>query len=566
MAIKVEFKWNNQEDPSYQGLDVLKKCNFLERIFKKDGSLWSSDRSHIKIAENRLGWLELPGKMLERSDELNLFSRERVYKRYKYAVHLGMGGSSLAPEVLFLTFGSAPGFPEFFVLDSTDPVQINDVMNHIDLLSTIFIVASKSGTTVETDSLARFFYDKMKHVDPASYRDHFVAITDPGTVLNDYSEKNYSKTFLSESNVGGRYSALSYFGIVPFAFMGHDIKRFLKKSFEIHTLCKSGVLSECPALKVGAFLGELASMGINKLTVQTSSSVESLGNWIEQLIAESTGKEGKGILPVVNEELTAPEYYSSDRVFIYVKVSDDVEIEKEEKMLALEMHGYPVIRIQIDDIFELSGVFYMWEVATAAAAVILGIDPFDEPNVQESKDNTKKVLKEFMLKRQISFNDIPLFKNNVTIFGSVEVQPFQSELDVIRALFQMKSEGDYLAIMAYLPRCRKLELEFQRLQTIIRDKLRIPVTIGFGPRYLHSTGQFHKGGTPNGLFLQFVHTPELDFSIPGEEYTFANLFMAQAIGDYLALKSKGKPILSIQLNRDYLDEVAQLTEWILKEK
>jgi|YelNatPaOPRAMG01_1025707.scaffolds.fasta_scaffold00070_7 Glucose-6-phosphate isomerase len=558
MAIKIEFKVDKQREIFDQGLKILEAANFLQRIFERDGSLWSSEPSHISIAKNRLGWLELPETMLEAVDHIKSFAQEKGYNRYRHVVHLGMGGSSLAPEVLSLTFRNAPGFPEFIVLDSTDPDQINDVTTHIDLSSTIFIVASKSGTTMETDSLARFFYEKFKTIDPLSYREHFVAITDRGTWLEEYSEKNYSKTFLNPSDIGGRYSALSYFGIVPFALMGHDVRMFLERSLDVETSCKSGNVLSSPGVEVGALLGMLALSGIDKLTVQTSSSIQSLGNWIEQLIAESTGKQGKGILPVVNEQLTTPEFYSADRVFVYIGVRSDAEVEKEEKLQALELQGYPIIKMLIDDIYDLSGVFYTWEVATSAAAAVLGIDPFDEPNVQESKENTRKILREFELTHQMSFDNTPLFKNKFTIFGNIKTQPFGDEIDVIHSLFQQKTAGGYLAIMAYLPRRRSLEKEFLKLQSAIRDKLRIPVTFGFGPRYLHSTGQFHKGGGSDGLFLQFVHSPQVNLPIPGETYTFADLFRAQAIGDYNALKSKGKPILSIQLGKNYEDEITQL--------
>ncbi|MGB9693413.1 MAG: glucose-6-phosphate isomerase [Candidatus Kryptoniota bacterium] len=560
MAIEIELKVGKQGEVLDRGLRTLRDVNFLERIFKRDGSLWSSDPRHKSIAESRLGWLELPATMLEKVDHVESFVQEKCYGQYKYAVHLGMGGSSLAPEVLFLTFRSLQGFPELIVLDSTDPDQIYDVVNQIDLSSAIFIVASKSGTTVETDSLARFFYEKIKEACPASCREHFIAITDPGTQLQEYSDQNYLRTFVNPPDIGGRYSALSYFGLVPFALMGHDLKRFLGRSYDVQTSCKSGSWFDCPGVKVGALLGSLALQGIDKLTLQVSPSIQSLGSWIEQLIAESTGKDGKGILPVVNEQLTTPEFYSSDRVFVYISVRSEVEVEKERKLLALESRGYPIIKIVLDDIYDLSSVFYTWEIATAAAAVIIGIDPFDEPNVQESKDNTKKILKEFQLTGRMSIDNKPLFKNRIIIFGNVEAKPFAYEKDVIRALFQKKREGDYLAITAYLPRRNHLETKFQRLQAIIRDKLQIPVTVGFGPRYLHSTGQFHKGGNPKGLFMQLTHSPEQEMSIPGEDYTFADLFQAQAIGDYNALKSKGKPILSIQLGKDYEHELTKLID------
>ncbi|MFZ1080751.1 MAG: transaldolase, partial [Candidatus Kryptoniota bacterium] len=440
----------------------------------------------------------------------------------------------------------------------TDPDQIDDVLKAIELDSTLFIVASKSGSTIETSSLAKFFYGELSRLNPATAREHFVAITDPGTALQAEAEKKYCKAFLNPADIGGRYSALSLFGLVPFALLGRDAARFLDKAEEQEKSCGAGVLLEsCNAIKLGAFLGKLAESGINKLTLQTSPRLSTTGWWIEQLVAESTGKEGKGILPINGEDLTAPNLYSEDRVFIYLKLHGDIDLEKEEMLKTLLKNGFPVIIVEMDDLYDLGGLFYNWEVTTAAAASIFYIDPFDEPNVQESKSNTKRVLDEFGLTGKMEFDSSPLLEGEQKVYGNIASAG--DIADVLKNLFSGRKTGDYLAVMAYLPRRKELEELLNKFQASLRDRLRIPVTTGFGPRFLHSTGQFHKGGTKNGLFLQFTHEPEKDFKIPGESYTFKNLFRAQAIGDYISLKGKNKPVVSVGLKDNFVKQLAEIT-------
>ncbi|HUI30078.1 MAG TPA: hypothetical protein VLX91_07665 [Candidatus Acidoferrales bacterium] len=556
MSIKYQFEAGNHRKTFFEGLKQIAGSKFLERLWKKDGSLWSDDPAHHAVALNRLGWLGLPSGMKREAGQLEEFASTKAFRKFKHVVHLGMGGSSLAPEVFFRTFGNAADFPELIVLDSTDPDQIDDVLNAIELDATLFIVASKSGSTIETSSLAKFFYDRLTRLKPATAHEHFIAITDPGTVLQDEAEKKYSRAFLNPPDIGGRYSALSFFGLVPFALLGKDVSRFLEKAEEQERACAMDApVESCDAVKLGAFLGKLADSGINKMTLQTSRSLSTVGWWIEQLVAESTGKEGKGILPVNGEEITASNLYSSDRVFVYMKVQGDIDLDKEEKLNALRLNGFPVVVVEMDDLYDLSGLFYDWEIATAAAASIIRIDPFDEPNVKESKDNTRRVLDDYKSTGKMEFDSSPIADGETKIYGNVAVAG--DTIGVLNSLFAGRKPGDYLAVMAYLPRRSKVEEFLVRLQASLRDRLRIPVTIGFGPRFLHSTGQFHKGGTKNGLFLQFVHEPRKDFEIPGENYSFKSLFRAQAIGDYVSLKSKQKPVVSVELNGD---PVVQLEE------
>jgi glucose-6-phosphate isomerase len=562
MSIKYQFEVGKNEKSFSESLKQIVESKFLQRLWKKDGALWSDDPAHHAVAFNRLGWLNLPSQMKCEAEQLEEFAAAKVFRKFKHIVHLGMGGSSLAPEVFFRTFGSTADYPELIVLDSTDPDQIDDVLKAIELDSTLFIVASKSGSTIETTSLAKFFYDEILRLNSATAHEHLVAITDPGTVLQTEAEKKYCKAFLNPADIGGRYSALSFFGLAPFALLGKDAARFLEKAEEQEKLCAMDTpVESCDAVKLGTFLGKLAESGINKLTLQASSSLSTIGWWIEQLVAESTGKEEKGILPVSGEDLTAPNLYSEDRVFIYMKLHGDIDLDKEEKLKALRKNGFPVVIIEMDDLYDLGGLFYNWEIATAAAASIMRIDPFDEPNVKESKDNTKRVLDEFKSTGRMELDSSPLVNGEIKAYGNVATARDAS--GILNNLFAGRKSGDYLAIMAYLPRRGELEEFFGKLQASLRDRLQIPVTIGFGPRFLHSTGQFHKGGTKNGLFLQFVHEPEKDFAIPGESYTFANLFRAQAIGDYVSLKSKEKPVVSVELKGDFMAQLEGIFKKII---
>ncbi len=420
MSIKYQFEAGKYQKLFSKGLKQIAESKFLQRLWAKDGSLWSDDPAHHAVALNRLGWLDLPSRMKHEVGQLEEFAGEKVFRKFSHVVHLGMGGSSLAPEVFFRTFGSAADFPELIVLDSTDPDQIDDVLKAIELESTLFIVASKSGSTIETTSLAKFFYEKLTQLNPETAHEHFIAITDPGTALQVEAEKKYSRAFLNPADIGGRYSALSFFGLVPFALIGKDAARFLAKAEDQEKACGSDADEEsCGAIKLGAFLGKLAESGINKMTLEASSSLSTAGWWIEQLVAESTGKEGKGILPVNGEEITAASLYSYDRVFIYMKLHGEIDLYKEEKLKAFKRNGFPVIVIVIDDIYDLGGLFYDWEIATAAAASIIRIDPFDEPNVKESKDNTKRVLDEFKSTGNMQFDLSPLLNGEIKAYGNV---------------------------------------------------------------------------------------------------------------------------------------------------
>jgi transaldolase/glucose-6-phosphate isomerase len=564
MTIKYQFEAGKYEKLLSESSKQIIESRFVQRLFEKDGSLWTDDPSHHEVALKRLGWLELPSHMKGQAAQLEQFASEKVFRNFRHVVHLGMGGSSLAPEVFFETFRNAADFPELIVLDSTDPDQIDDVLGNIRLEHTLFIVASKSGTTIETSSLAKFFYARLSDKEPNTVREHFIAITDPVTVLQSEGEKKYSKVFINPPDIGGRYSALSYFGLVPFAIIGRDVSRLIAMAEKRENVCRSGGPDNLyDGAKLGAFLGKLAEAGVNKMTLQTSPSLATVGWWIEQLVAESTGKDGKGILPVDGEKITASNFYSSDRVFVYLKLRGDVDLDKEEKLKVLGRTGFPVVSIEMDEVYDLGGFFYDWEVATAAAASIMRIDPFDEPNVKESKDNTKRVLDEFSREGvsegepiNVGLEPVLLSNAEMKIYGNIGTA--DTLVGILKNLFAGKKEGDYLALMSYFPRRKEYEEFLVELQASLRDRLHIPVTSGFGPRFLHSTGQFHKGGTKNGLFLQFIHQPENDFEIPGESYTFKNLFRAQAIGDYISLKSKGKPVVSIELENNPIPKLKEI--------
>lgn len=557
MAISYDFQIGKADTLLSEGLKDLDSKEFLKKMWQRDGTVWTADPRHHVIAAHRLGWLDLPGKMRQQAESLEQFARDRVFRKASHIVHLGMGGSSLAPEVFFKTFGNAADYPELIVLDSTDPDHIQHVISKVEIESTLFIVASKSGGTIETASLAKLFYDRLTAAGIESVAEHFVAITDAGTALAKEGKEKYDKVFINPSDIGGRYSALSYFGLVPFALLGRDLMRLLRTAVAEEDACGIGVrASTSNAVRLGSLLGKLAATGINKLTIETSSSLSTVGWWIEQLVAESTGKAGKGILPVTGEEVTAAPFYSKDRVFVYIRLKGDVDLYTEEKIGVLRKNGFPVITIELDDPYDIGGLFYHWEIATAAAASILSIDPFDEPNVQESKDNTRHVLQEYESTGTMDFGTSSLLESPMRVYGNA--QPANSVQDILNNLFSGRKSGDYLAMLAYLPRTVETGEMLFKMQSLLRNRLRVPVTVGYGPRYLHSTGQFHKGGTPNGLFLQLVHDPVNDYAVPGEKYSFSALFRAQAIGDYISLKSKSKPIVSLMLGKDFMSGLKEL--------
>jgi transaldolase / glucose-6-phosphate isomerase len=499
--------------PVTERLERMDADRVIERIWRKDQTVWKDDPTEIT---NRLGWLTVVDLMHERAFELESFAKQAASDGFETAVLLGMGGSSLAPEVFMRTFGEAEGALELIVLDTTHPVTIERVASGLELPKTLFVVASKSGGTTETLSHFAHFWEATPN------GNQFVAITDPGTSLESLArEHGFRALFLNPDDIGGRYSALSYFGLVPAALIGAPLHEVLDRAEEMQTASERIVpAAQSPGATLGALMGEAARAGRDKITLALPGEIASFGSWVEQLIAESTGKEGVGIVPVVGEPLGEPDVYGQDRVF--------VAIGEHEAIGPLETYGHPVARIAFDDREQIGGEFFRWEMATAVAGHVLGINAFDQPNVQEAKDATKEILAS----------------------GKVEDPGF----DELGALLDQVGEGDYVAILAYLDRTSETEDAIERTRLAIRDRYKVATTTGFGPRFLHSTGQLHKGGPNSGVFIQVVDRGRsADLKIPGQPYTFGTLIDAQALGDLRSLRTRGRRVARVTL--DDLTEV-----------
>jgi len=508
-------------------LAKLQKDDAPRRLWAKDSTLWSSDVGKRQEIHDRLGWLDVADKMLEKSDQLVALAKDG--RAYSDVVLLGMGGSSLCPDVLRHTFGAVKGHPKLHVLDTTDPATILSVRSKIKIQSSLFIVASKSGETTETLSHFAYFWEQTK-----GKRRQFAAITDPGSGLEKLAkEHDFRWIFTNPPDIGGRYSALSYFGLVPGALMGVNVIEMLERAIEMEHSCADSVpVEKNPGVWLGGVMGRLATQGRNKLTLITSPKVATFGYWVEQLIAESTGKEGKGIVPVEGEPVGKPAVYGDDRLFVYIRMDAD---PPHRGVQALERAGHPVITLTMRDKLDLGGEFFRWEVAVAIAGSILGIDAFDQPNVQESKDNTKKVLAKFK-----QAGKLPAAES----VAASKARPG------VKSLLGRAKRGAYFAIMAYTARTPASETAIATIRAAVRDKTRIATTAGYGPRFLHSTGQLHKGGPKTGLFLQIVQDDAKDVPIPGQPYSFSILKQSQSLGDLQSLTSRRLPVLRVTLGRD----------------
>jgi transaldolase/glucose-6-phosphate isomerase len=481
----------------------------IGRIWKRDHTVWAEDPTEV---DDRLGWLTVHEVMHERCSELQAFAETCAAEGLTHAVLAGMGGSSLAPEVLRDTFGVGTGMLDLVVLDTTHPDQILAAERALPLDTTLFVIASKSGTTTETMSHFAYFWDKVRD------GSRFVAITDPGTPLESVArDKDFRATFLNPPDIGGRYSALSYFGLVPGALGGADLGGLLERASEAAHACVPYVpLADNPGAWLGAVLGEAAAAGRDKLTIILDERIRSFGSWVEQLIAESTGKDGKGIVPVDGEDLGPAEAYGQDRLFVSVGGS-----HIHEALEPLQAAGHPIVHLQLENVSHLGGEFFRWEFATAVAGAVLGINPFDQPNVQEAKDNTKRLL---------ASGEIP--------------DPGYGDL---AALLEDVRAGDYVAIQAYLPRDQDTQGRLHAARLRLRDRFRVATTLGYGPRFLHSTGQLHKGGPNSGMFIQVVEPPNENLPIPGQPYSFGMLLAAQAVGDLQSLQGHGRRVARVRL-------------------
>ncbi len=486
-------------------LAAFERDRLVARIWSKDHTVWGPEPTEIS---DRLGWLAIAHAMRDRVEELRAFARRCADDGLRSALLAGMGGSSLAPEVFRRTFGVATGMLDLVVLDTTHPDQIAAVEGGVDLDRTLFVVSSKSGTTIETDSHLRYFWDRV----PDASR--FVAITDAGTPLEALArERGFRAVFANPADIGGRYSALSYFGLVPAALVGAPLERLLEGAERMAAACGPGVpIDENPGVALGAWVGEAARSGRDKLTLVLPEAIGSLAAWLEQLLAESTGKRGTGIVPVADEPLGGPDAYGEDRLFVAVGDAGG------GPLLALEEVGHPVIRLPEAGPEDLGREMFRWEFATAVAGAVLGINPFDQPDVQSAKEATARALQR---------------------------EPRVRAED--RVAIGELAPPDYVAIQAYVPRDAAHEARLQAARTRIRDRTRAATTLGFGPRFLHSTGQLHKGGPGTVVAIQVVEPPRTDLAIPGRPFTFARLLAAQADGDLAALRAHGRRVVRVDL-------------------
>ncbi len=533
-------------------LDEITAKKTIERFWKKDAAVWSDNADDQKIINNALGWLTVTDLMQTKVKELKAFAEEIHNAGFKHAVVLGMGGSSLCPEVLRRTFGKQMDYPELLVLDSTVPGTVLAIDKQIDPKKTLFIVASKSGTTTEPLMFYRYYFDKVKQVLGDKAGQNFIAITDPGTQMEaDAKRDNFRKIFLNMADIGGRYSALSYFGMVPFAVMGGDVESLLRRAKAAMDACSNPDAAANPGAKIGAILGALARKGRDKVTFITPSPIDSLGLWIEQLIAESTGKHGKGIVPIAGEALGDSKVYGKDRVFVYIGVAG---ANHEAQLQALQQAGHPVLHHVLNSPIDLGEEFFLWEFATPIAGALIGINPFDQPNVQESKDNTKRILKEYESSGKMAQ------LSNVASGGGISVltddgnraglNGANTPENAIAAQLARVKPGDYFAITQYIQETPEVEALIQQIRTSVRDKLCVATTTGYGPRFLHSTGQLHKGGPDSGVFLQIIANDAQDVPLPGEKFTFGVLKQAQALGDFESLAKRNRRAIRVDLGSD----------------
>jgi glucose-6-phosphate isomerase len=536
-------------------LGRIERERVLPRIWERDAALWKSEPEHQKIIANSLGWLTVPRWTRERADDLVAFA-DGVRGEFDDVIVLGMGGSSLCSEVLRGAFAPRTGWPRLRVLDSTVPGAVAALDAALDLARALFIVASKSGTTTEPVMFQKYFWERVRGARGGDAGRSFIAVTDPGTQLErEATRDGYRRIFVNPPDIGGRYSALSFFGMVPAAIAGIDVRSLLDRAIAAADACASFVpLESNPAALLGAALGANALEGRDKVTIVASENLPALGLWIEQLVAESTGKEGKGILPIALEPLEDAVAYGTDRLFVSIR--EGGAAAEAGVLTDLEDAGHPVLRRTLADPLDLGAEFFIWELATAIAGWFLGINPFDQPNVQESKDNTRRLLEEFRASGRLPTLPRRGGSGALELFGAEAGEG--RAVEVLRDLLGSSREGDYVAILAYVPETDARNVRFAEMRSALMRSRRVATTLGYGPRFLHSTGQLHKGGPDDGIFLQIVERAPADVAIPGEPFGFAVLAAAQAQGDFEALLARGRRAIRIQLEAvdRGLDELA----------
>jgi glucose-6-phosphate isomerase len=530
--------------------------NKMARLWRGDPSLWTGEDE-----DNWVGWLPIVEDQLAHLKQLNDAATDAAQAGFTHALLLGMGGSSLCPEVLKITYGKQPGHPELHVLDSTDPAQIKSIESQVDLPRTLCIVASKSGSTLEPNIFKQYFFDRMQQtVGKEKAGEHFIAITDPGSKMQQVAERDhFRKIFFGVASIGGRYSALSNFGMVPAAIMGLDLSKFLQRTNEMVQACKPEIpADQNPGAILGAILGSLGNLGRNKVTFITSPGIHDLGAWLEQLIAESTGKIGKGLIPVDREALGAPEVYGNDRIFIHLRLANEPDTSQKQKLDALRSAGHPVVEIELADTYDLGQEFFRWEIATAVAGSILKINPFNQPDVEASKIVTRQLTEQYEKTGKLP-EEAPLFDDgSIKLFTDERNAANLNKLagtdhsltGFLRAHLSQFTPGDYMALLGYIEMNDAHEESLQAIRHAVRDRKHVATCLGFGPRFLHSTGQAYKGGPNTGVFLQITCDDANDLPVPGQKYTFGIVKAAQARGDFQVLADRKRRALRVHLPQD----------------
>jgi len=546
-------------------LEDWKKNNKVARLWQKDSSLWSRADEN-----NWLGWLTITEEQLALIEALKQIAWDVKKARFKHALLLGMGGSSLCPEVLRMTFGRIKGFPELHVLDSTDPAQIKAIETKVDLKKTICIVSSKSGSTLEPNIYKQYFFERVKaKVGEKEAGNRFIAITDPGSKMQQVAEADkFRKIFFGLPSIGGRYSALSNFGMLPAAVMGLDVTKFLRNTEEMVKACDASSAADLnPGVILGTILGVAANHGRDKITIITSPGISDLGAWLEQLIAESTGKIGKGIIPVDRERLAKPAIYGNDRVFAYLRLASRPNKAQDAAVAAIEKAGHPVVHISLQNVYNLGQEFFRWEIATAVAGSIIGINAFNQPDVEASKIETRKLTSEYETSGHLP-PEVPFFEaSGLKLFAdekNVAAVHGPKLADVLKAHLSRLRGGDYFGVLGYIAMNPENEKALQGIRHAVRNKKKVATVLGFGPRFLHSTGQAYKGGPNSGVFLQITCDDTKDLPVPGQKYTFGVVKAAQARGDFAILAERGRRALRVHLGKNLRPGLAALSKAVKK--
>jgi glucose-6-phosphate isomerase len=528
--------------------------NKVDRFWQKDPSLWTRDGE-----ENWMGWIDIVERQQADISTLAEFGADVETGGFKTILLLGMGGSSLCPEVLAVTFGQQGDFPALHIVDSTSPAQVKAVRDKLNLAETLVIVASKSGSTLEPNILKQYFFEQMKDaVGAEEAGSHFIAITDPGSKMEQVAKADgFRDIFYGDPSIGGRYSALSNFGMVPATAAGLDIGKVLDEAAKAVAAAKQPVEANL-AVQLGLLLGTAANSGRDKITIFTSPEIYDLGAWLEQLIAESTGKLGKGITPVDREAIGPPEVYGNDRVFAYVRLSGTADWSADAKVAAIEAAGHPVVHIEIADLYEIFGQFFSWEIATAVAGSVMGINPFNQPDVESAKIETRALTTAYEQTGQLQEQTPVLEDKGIKLYASEDYAATTLKTEAqdgtmagfLRVHLNQIHAGDYFATLAFLPMFPEHEAAIQGFRHKVRDARKVATCLGFGPRFLHSTGQDYKGGPNTGVFLQITADEALDVEIPGQKYSFGVVIAAQAAGDLAVLQSRGRRAMRVHLGSD----------------